>query len=114
MTVDGLKRNILSRLTNDNAHVAVTARTGTAEVADHQLNTFGILPVIHRGRSLTTHDQSPAFKLVSTHSTKAVDGMLSVTFWRLVYDHAEIVMALGAVSSDVLSHSVELISPSPT
>jgi hypothetical protein len=34
----------------------------------------------------------------------AVDGMLSVTFWRLVYDHAEIVMAPGTVSSDVFSH----------
>ena len=44
MTAHGLKRNILSRLTNDNADVAVTAGTGTAEVADHQLNTFDILP----------------------------------------------------------------------
>jgi hypothetical protein len=30
--------------------------------------------------------------------------MLSVTFRRLVYDHAEIVMVLGALSNDVLSH----------
>jgi hypothetical protein len=60
--------------------------------------------VIHRGRSLTSHNQSPAFKLVSTHSTKAVDVMLSVTFRRLVHDQAEMVSALGTVSSDVLSH----------
>jgi len=30
--------------------------------------------------------------------------MLSVTFWRLVHDHAEIVSALGASSSDVFGH----------
>jgi hypothetical protein len=60
--------------------------------------------LIHRGRSLTPHDQSPALKLVSTHSTKAVDGMLSVSFWRLVHDQAEMVSALRTVSSDVFSH----------
>jgi len=70
--------------------------------------------LIHRGRSLTPHDQSPAFKLVSTHSTKAVDVMLSVTFRRLVHEDAEIVTALGALSNDVLSHRSGLISPTPT
>ena len=42
---------------------------------------------------------------VSTPGTKPVDGMLAVTFWRLIHDHTEIVLALGAVSGDVLSHS---------
>src|SRR6266566_4889924 len=61
--------------------------------------------VIHHGRSLTPHDHSPTFKLVSTPGTKPVDGMLAVTFWRLIHDHTEILLALGAVSGDVLSHS---------
>jgi len=61
--------------------------------------------VIPPGRSLTSQDQSPAVKLISTPGTEAVDGMLAVTLWRLIHDHTEIVLAPGAVSSDVLSHS---------
>ena len=63
-----------------------------------------------RDEPLTPHDQPPAFQLISTKRTKAGDGMLAITFWGLVHDYAEIVSALGAVSSDVFSHRGGFIS----
>jgi hypothetical protein len=44
MAIHSLERRIASWLTQDNADVVVTAWARAAQVADHQLNTFGILP----------------------------------------------------------------------
>src|SRR4026209_621441 len=63
-----------------------------------------------RDEPLTPHDQSPAFKLISTKRTKAGDGMFAITFWGLIYDYTKVVPALGAVSSDVFSHRGGFIS----
>jgi hypothetical protein len=84
--------------------VAVTTRAlsgGSGSLTEHLRHS----PVIHLGGgSLTPNDQAPAFKVIPTRSTKAIDGMFSVTLGSLVHDHTEIVSALGASSSDVLRH----------
>ena len=63
--------------------------------------------MIDMGRFVAPKDQSPVFKLIATHSAKAVDRMFSVTFGRLVHSDTEIVPALGAFSSDVLGMMLE-------
>ena len=64
-------------------------------------------------RSFAPNYQAPSFELVSAQSAKAIDGMLAVTFRRLIHNKAEIISASGTFAGDVFSHTVGLISPKP-
>ena len=59
---------------------------------------------------LSAYDQSPALQLIAADRAKAFDGMLAVLMGQLVYDDAEIAVALGAGSGDVSSHGGRYIA----
>ena len=69
---------------------------------------------MNMGRWLPRDDQSPAFEPVAAKSAKTVNRMIAAACMRLTHDDGEIVTAPGALSSDVFSHRVGVISLTPT